>query len=105
MILLLVIPVYLMLNVYVFMRTFMWIRSIVKVSHHKIIGAIYFVIYAFFAVSLLSAFVLPQGTQIQYIMKYISNYWIGVMLYSLMFIFFERCYIVYFEKEKYTIAF
>ena len=50
MILLLVIPVYLMLNVYVFMRTFMWIRSIVKVSHHKIIGAIYFVIYAFFAV-------------------------------------------------------
>ena len=90
MILLLVIPVYLMLNVYVFMRTFMWIRSIVKVSHHKIIGAIYFVIYAFFAVSLLSAFVLPQD----------RCYALFTYVY-----FFERCYIVYFEKEKYTIAF
>lgn len=105
MILLLVIPVYLMLNVYVFMRTFMWIRSIVKVSHHKIIGAIYFVIYAFFAVSLLSAFVLPQGTQIQYIMKYISNYWIGVMLYSLMFIFLSDVILFILKKKNIRLPF
>ena len=105
MILLLVIPVYLMLNIYVFMRTFMWIRSIVKVSHHKIIGVIYFVIYAFFAVSLLSAFVLPQGTQIQYIMKYISNYWIGVMLYSLMFIFLSDVVLFILKKKNIRLPF
>ena len=105
MILLLVIPVYLMLNIYVFTRTFMWIRSIVKVSHHKIIGVIYFVIYAFFAVSLLSAFVLPQGTQIQYIMKYISNYWIGVMLYSLMFIFLSDVVLFILKKKNIRLPF
>ena len=62
-------------------------------------------IYAFFAVSLLSAFVLPQGTQIQYIMKYISNYWIGVMLYSLMFIFLSDVILFILKKKNIRLPF
>ena len=62
-------------------------------------------IYAFFAVSLLLAFVLPQDTKIQYIIKYISNYWIGVMLYSLMFIFLSDVILFILKKKNIRLPF
>ena len=83
----------------------MWIKSAIEVSHHKIIGFVYFVVYAFFAVSILSAFVLPQGTKLQYIMKYISNYWIGVMLYALLFIILSDIILFILKKKNIRLPF
>lgn len=105
MILFLVIPLYLLLNVYVFMRTFMWMKSAVGISRHKIIGIVYFAVYAFFAVSILLAFVLPQGSDLRFAVKFISNYWIGILLYGLMFIFLSDIFLFILKKKNIRLPF
>ena len=42
-------------------------------------------VYSFFAVSFLTAFLMPEGT-VQRSMKLLGNYWLGVLLYMIFVI-------------------
>jgi hypothetical protein len=88
---LIIIALYLGLNVYLFMRSIMWLRSLKGIFKCKLFTIVYLILYIFMMTTLLWAFVLPQGTAIQRAIKYMSNYWLGAMLYALMFVVAADC--------------
>lgn len=79
-------PVYLLLVWYLSRRTLNWTRTWCKAAYKKWFVALYYIIFAFFATSLVTAFFLPDGTHVRRFAKLISNYWLGILLYLLLFI-------------------
>lgn len=73
-------PLYLLLNAYFLFRILKWLETCHVHFKKKWIKAVLIMIYAFFAFSILTAFLLPQGTM-RRVMKLISNYWLGVLMY------------------------
>lgn len=73
-------PLYLVLNAYFLFRILKWLETCHVHFKKKWIKAVLIMIYAFFALSILTAFLLPQGTM-RRVMKLISNYWLGVLMY------------------------
>ena len=73
-------PFYLLLNAYFLFRILKWLETCHVHFKKKWIKVVLIMIYAFFVFSILTAFLLPQGT-IRRIMKLISNYWLGVLMY------------------------
>jgi len=69
-------PLYLLLNAYFLFRILKWLETCHVHFKKKWIKAVLIMIYAFFAFSILTAFLLPQGTM-RRVMKLISNYWLG----------------------------
>lgn len=85
MILLIIIPVYILVNLYILHRVHKWLTAS---SHHfnsKWFVIPYIVVYSLFALSLLFAFLLPSGA-LQVFVKRVSNYWLGTFFYILMFV-------------------
>lgn len=76
-------PLYILANLYLFWRIFGWIRVWFPSFEKKRRWLIPVIIYAFFALSFLVAFFLPAG-QLRRWMKLIGNYWLGVLLYMLL---------------------
>lgn len=73
-------PVYFIINTYLFFRIVKWLENFhdsLKKKHFRIILVI---VYIFFAISMLIAFLLPPGKP-RRSMKLISNYWLGVLMY------------------------
>lgn len=70
-------PLYLLLNYYLYKRGLQWLTVYVKTFHSRKPHILYTVLYWAAATSLLTAFLLPQS-QLQRIFKVISNYWIGM---------------------------
>ena len=85
MILLIMIPVYISLNLYILHRVHKWLTACSKRFHSRRFVVSYIVIYSLLALSLLFAFLLPSS-EIQVLVKRISNYWLGTFAYILLFI-------------------
>ena len=73
-------PLYLILNVYFLLRILKWLETCHVHFKKRWIKVILILVYVFFAFSILIAFLLPAGS-IQRVMKLISNYWLGVLMY------------------------
>lgn len=85
MILLFIIPVYILINLYILHRVYRWLTACSRHFHSKWFVIPYITVYAFFALSLLFAFLLPScGFQV--FIKKMSNYWLGTFTYILMFV-------------------
>lgn len=85
MILILIIPIYIALNLYILHRVHRWLTACSKRFHSRWFVVPYISIYSLLALSLLFAFLLPTSG-LQVLVKRISNYWLGTFLYILMFI-------------------
>lgn len=73
-------PLYVLLNGYFLFRILKWLETCHVHFKKKWIKIILIIIYLFFALSILIAFVLPAGSMRRF-MKLISNYWLGVLMY------------------------
>ncbi|MFR8547437.1 MAG: metallophosphoesterase [Lachnospiraceae bacterium] len=76
-------PVYLILCIYVLMRMLSWLKDCHPRAGRRDLRLLIVLLYAFLACSVLIAFLLPPSP-IQRVMKLISNYWLGTMMYALM---------------------
>ena len=85
MILLIIIPVYISLNLYILHRVHKWLTACSERFHSRKFAVPYIVIYSLLALSLLFAFLLPSS-ELQILVKRISNYWLGTFAYILIFI-------------------
>lgn len=85
MILLIIIPVYISLNLYILHRVHKWLTACSERFHSGKFAVPYIVIYSMLALSLLFAFLLPSS-ELQVLVKRISNYWLGTFAYILIFI-------------------
>lgn len=85
MILLIIIPVYISLNLYILHRVHKWLTACSERFHSGKFAVPYIVIYSLLALSLLFAFLLPSS-ELQVLVKRISNYWLGTFAYILIFI-------------------
>lgn len=78
-------PIYLLVNIYIYRRTVGWMAVGIPGLRHGAGRALSIAVYAFFAVSSLLAFIMPQP-ELRRILKEISNYWLGVLLYMIFVI-------------------
>lgn len=85
MILLLIIPVYILLNLYILHRIHKWLTAMSDRFRSKKFIVVYLTGYTLLALSLLFAFLLPTSA-FQVLVKRISNYWLGTFLYILVFV-------------------
>ena len=85
MILLIIIPVYISLNLYILHRVHKWLTACSERFHSRKFAVPYIVSYSLLALSLLFAFLLPSSA-LQVLVKRISNYWLGTFAYILIFI-------------------
>lgn len=85
MILLLIIPVYILINLYILHRVHKWLTACSHHFHSKWFAVTYIAVYSLLALSLLFAFLLPSGA-LQVFVKRVSNYWLGTFLYIMMFV-------------------
>lgn len=93
-------PLYLLLNVYLLFRILKWLETYHVYFKKKWIKAVLVMIYVFFAFSILIAFLIPQG-RMRRVMKLISNYWLGVLMYLALTILIAdliRLILIYFVK-------
>lgn len=99
-------PLYLLLNAYFLFRILKWLETCHVHFKKKWLKVLLIMIYAFFAFSILIAFLLPAGTM-QRIMKLISNYWLGVLMYLALTIIIADLirliliYIIKADQEKF----
>lgn len=77
-------PFYIMLNIYIIYRFFGWLESCGSIFAKKRIKTPMIVVYALFALSLIIAFFMPDGSEPKRIVQLAANYWLGVMLYALL---------------------
>lgn len=85
MILFIVIPVYIILNLYILHRVHKWLTACSGIFHSKRFIVPYITVYSLLALSLLFAFLLPTSG-LQVFVKRLSNYWLGSFLYILLFV-------------------
>ena len=76
-------PCYLLLCWYLWRRTIRWMGSCHHVFEHKGIQIGMFILYAFLALSIVIAFLLPHS-DFQRFLKMVSNYWLGILLYIIL---------------------
>lgn len=76
-------PVYVLANVYLLIRMQRWLGACSPLFRKKGLRVVVSLVYIFLAASLLIAFFLPSGP-VRRILKLISNYWLGILLYSLL---------------------
>lgn len=98
-------PIYLLVNIYIYKRTIGWMAVGISGLRHGAGRAVSIAVYAFFALSSLIAFVLPQS-ELRRIMKEIGNYWLGVLLYMIFVIVLADIarlfllYVLHIDREK-----
>lgn len=85
MILYVLIPLYLLMNVYIIWRILRWLHCCHSFFGSKWFIAAFVIVYVLLATSLVTALVIPSGT-VQRSIKVTSNYWLGTLLYILLFI-------------------
>ena len=76
-------PCYLLLCWYLWRRAIRWMGSCHHVFEHKGVQIGMFILYAFLALSIVIAFLLPHS-DFQRFLKVVSNYWLGVLLYIIL---------------------
>ena len=73
-------PIYILLNVYLLLRIMRWMGACHRICEHPAVKIIFTILYAFLATSLLTGFLMPEGS-LRHALKAIGNYWLGVLLY------------------------
>ncbi len=98
-------PIYIIVNIYIFMRITGWLKTGFPVLGTRRGIVLSAAVYSFFAVSFLTAFLMPEGT-VQRSMKLLGNYWLGVLLYMIFVIVVADIvrlvllHILHIEREK-----
>ncbi len=77
-------PVYILANVFTAYWLIRWMKEVHPLFHHPAVLGVILVLYAFFALSLLTSFLIKKDP-IHRILKVISNCWLGMYLYFLGF--------------------
>ncbi len=77
-------PFYIALNIYIIHRFFAWLESCGSVFGKKRIKMPVIIVYVLFALSLVIAFFMPEGSQPKRIVQLAANYWLGILLYTLL---------------------
>lgn len=85
MVFLFLLPFYIAVAGYMLMRFFYWLKHCNHYFNWKAFKIPFAVIYLILALTPLEAFVLPKSA-FSIIIRRISTYWLGIMLYALMFI-------------------
>lgn len=83
MIAIMLLPIYILLNAFMYISLSHWLDSCGHFFKYKITKKILLVLQFFLSSCLLIAFLLPSGN-IRRIFQFIGNYWLGIMIYSLM---------------------
>lgn len=76
-------PIYIMINIYLLIRIQKWMGTCSPLFRKKGTRVATSLAYVFLAASILTGSLLPAGP-VKRIMKLISNYWLGVLLYLLL---------------------
>ena len=77
-------PVYILANVFTAYWLLRWMKEVHPLFRHPAVLGVILVLYAFFALSLLTSFVIKRDP-VHRILKVISNCWLGMYLYFLGF--------------------
>ncbi len=83
-------PLYLALNVFILIKLMRWLHICVPATKNKGITILISALFLFVTFSILIAFLLPPGL-LQRILKLLSNYWLGTLVYITLFLL---CYII-----------
>lgn len=78
-------PIYLLVNYYVYCRSLRWLGNFHGLLRRKGFRIGYGILYWFVSLSVVTSFVLPIG-KFQHFLKALSNCWLGVFLYALLFL-------------------
>lgn len=76
-------PIYILVNLYILRWLLKWMHACSRRFKKKWVRIIVISTYIFFSTSMLTGFLLPK-TELQRILKLIGNYWLGVMLYTIL---------------------
>ncbi len=85
MIALFLLPIYALVNYYLFVRILRWFQICHKFFKNRIVMYSLLSIYIFFASSALISFLLPKGKLCRF-MAGLSNYWLGILMYLFLVI-------------------
>ena len=77
-------PVYILANVFTAYWLLRWMKEVHPLFRHPAVLGVILVLYAFFALSLLTSFLIKRDP-VHRILKVISNCWLGMYLYFLGF--------------------
>lgn len=80
-------PFYILFHIYIGRWLLAWTGACHKYFQKKWVRSIIIAVYVFLASSILIAFLLPASS-VQRVMKQISNYWLGTLLYIILTIVF-----------------
>lgn len=86
MLLLLLVPLYLLVNAYLVWRILRWLGVCHPFFQRGRFRAAFIAVYALLATSLVTSLLVPAGT-VQRGIKIVSNYWLGMLLYLTLFLF------------------
>lgn len=84
MLLFILIPLYLLINFYIVWRSLRWLRTCHSFFGKKWFITGFVIVYVLLATSLVTSLIVPAGA-VQRSIKVISNYWLGTLLYILLF--------------------
>ena len=76
-------PLYILFNIYIVCWLLSWMGACHRLFRKKWIKGAVVIIYVFLASSILIAFLFP-ASPVQRLLKLISNYWLGTLLYIVM---------------------
>lgn len=93
-------PIYALLLFYIIKRTLKWIGTCISPLKAKWFTAVFSIIISLFAVSPLIAFFMPDIGAITRIVRRISTYWLGVLLYTVLFLGFADIIALILKKTK-----
>ena len=83
-------PLYLALNIFILIKLMRWLHVCAPATKNKGITILICSVFLFVTFSILIAFLLPPGL-LQRILKLLSNYWLGSLVYITLFLL---CYII-----------
>lgn len=76
-------PLYVIGNVYIFLRTLQWLAACSKQTRRPAFRIPFVAVYIFLSASIGLAFIMPHS-HIQRIIAHISTYWFGIILYTIL---------------------
>ncbi len=82
---LLLLPLYILANIYIILRSVQWFHACSAYLKTKWFTGVYSLVYVFFALSIVLGTFLP-ASGLQKAAAFVSNYWLGVLLYLLLFL-------------------
>lgn len=94
-------PIYALLLFYIIKRALKWIGTCISPLKAKWFTIVFSIIIALFAVSPLIAFFVPDIGAITRIVRLISTYWLGVLLYTVIFLGFTDIIVLILKRIKF----